>query len=176
MENQLRNKEEKISKKFKNKKQQGITLIALVVTIVVLLILASISIGALTGDKGIIDETHTAKENTEIASWEEQIDLAIIDAENKHRDPSMSDIKEELKNKGVIKDDSQVDDKTGAITTNEPSYVIEGKLDDYIEFVPGMIANKNETYTDENGETATIPKGFEILEGADTETNLYGYQ
>ena len=80
----------------------------------------------------------------------------------------MSDIKEELKNKGVIKDDSQVDDKTGAITTNEPSYVIEGKLDDYIEFVPGMIANKNETYTDENGETATIPKGFEILEGADT--------
>ena len=78
----------------------------------------------------------------------EQIDLAIIDAEKKYRNPSMSDIKEELKNKGVIKDDSQVDDKTGAITTNEPSYVIEGKLDDYIEFGPGMIANKNETYTD----------------------------
>ena len=155
-------------KKFKNEKQQGITLIALVVTIVILLILAGISIGTLTGDNGIIDQAHTAKEDTEIASWEEQIDLAIIDAEKKHRNPSMSDIKEELKNKGVIKDDSQVDDKTGAITTNEPSYVIEGKLDDYIEFGPGMIANKNETYTDENGETATIPKGFEILEGADT--------
>ena len=155
-------------KKFKNEKQQGITLIALVVTIVILLILAGIAIGTLTGDNGIIDQAHTAKEDTEIASWEEQIDLAIIDAEKKHRNPSMSDIKEELKNKGVIKDDSQVDDKTGAITTNEPSYVIEGKLDDYIEFGPGMIANKNETYTDENGETATIPKGFEILEGADT--------
>ena len=164
-EKNLKNKEE-IKKKLK--KQQGITLIALVVTIVILLILASISIGALTGDKGIIDETHTAKENTEIASWEEQIDLAIIDAENKHRNPSMGDIKEELKNKGVIKDDSQVDDKTGTITTNEPSYIIEGKLDDYIEFGSGMIANKNETYTDKNDETAIIPKGFEILEGADT--------
>ena len=164
-EKNLKNKEE-IKKKLK--KQQGITLVALVVTIVILLILASISIGALTGDKGIIDETHTAKENTEIASWEEQIDLAIIDAENKHRNPSMGDIKEELKNKGVIKDDSQVDDKTGTITTNEPSYIIEGKLDDYIEFGSGMIANKNETYTDKNDETAIIPKGFEILEGADT--------
>ena len=31
-----------------------------------------------------------------------------------------------------------------------------------------MIADKNETYTDENGDTATIPKGFEILEEAST--------
>ena len=147
-------------KKFKNEKQQGITLIALVVTIVILLILAGISIGALTGDNGIIDQAHTAKEDTE--SWEEQIDLAIIDAEKKHRNPSMSDIKEELKNKGVIKDDSQVDDETGAITTNEPAYTIEGKLDDYIPFGPGQIAEKNEIYTDENGDTATIPKGFEV--------------
>ena len=31
-----------------------------------------------------------------------------------------------------------------------------------------MIADKNETYEDENGDTATIPGGFEILEDADT--------
>ena len=162
------NKNTKINKY--RKKNSGITLIALVVTIVILLILASISIGALTGDNGIIDETHTAKENTEIASWEEQIDLAIIDAENKHRNPSMSDVKEELKNKGVINDYSQVDDKTGAITTNEPTYTIEGKLNDYIEFGPGMVATKNEEYTDETSneeyKTVTVPEGFKILEEA----------
>ena len=154
-------------KKFKNEKQQGITLIALVVTIVILLILAGISIGALTGDNGIIDQAHTAKEDTEIASWEEQIDLAIIDAEKKHRNPSMSDIKEELKNKGVIKDDSQVDDKTGAITTNEPVYEIAGKLDDYVPFGPGKFANKNEEYTDENSQekykTVTVPESTRRL-------------
>ncbi len=42
--------EEKNKLKFKNKKQKGITLIALVVTIVVLIILAGISIGAITGN------------------------------------------------------------------------------------------------------------------------------
>ena len=151
------------------KKEKGITIIALVVTIVILLILASISIGALTGDNGIIDQAHTAKEDTEIASWEEQIDLAIIDAEKKHRNPSLDDVKEELKNKGVINDYSQVD-KDGVITTNEPSYEIAGKLDDYVPFGPGKFANKNEEYTDETSKeeykTVTVPEGFKILEEA----------
>ena len=150
-------------------KNKGITLIALVVTIVILLILASISIGALTGDNGIIDQAHTAKEDTEIASWEEQIDLAIIDVEKKHREPTLDDVKEELKNKGIINDYSQVD-KDGVITTNDPVYKIVGKLDDYVPFGPGKFANKNEEYTDETSKeeykTVTVPEGFKILEEA----------
>ena len=156
------------SKNLKSK-NKGITIIALVVTIVVLLILAGISIGALTGDNGIINQAHTAKEDTEIASWEEQIDLAIIDAENKHRNPTLDDIKEELKNKGIINDYSQVD-KDGVITTNKPVYEIAGKLDDYLPFGPGKFATKNEEYTDETSKeeykTVTVPEGFKILEEA----------
>ena len=45
-------------------KQKGITLIALVVTIIVLLILAGISIATLTGENGLITKTNTAKEKT----------------------------------------------------------------------------------------------------------------
>ena len=150
-------------------KDKGITLIALVVTIVILLILAGISIGALTGDNGIINQAHTAKEDTEIASWEEQIDLAIIDAENKHRNPAMDDVIDELINKGVIDSESQVD-KDGVITTNEPVYEIAGKLDDYVPFGPGKFADKNEEYTDETSKeeykTVTVPEGFKILEEA----------
>lgn len=145
------------------KENKAVTLIALVVTIVVLIILAGISISALTGDKGIINQAHTAKEDTEIASWEEQIDLAIIDAEKKHRNPTLEDVKEELKNKGVIDDYSQVTEK-GVITTNEPVYEIPGKLDDYIPFGPGVIAKKNELYEDINGDEATIPAGFTVSE------------
>ena len=158
------NKNTKI-KKYRNR-NSGITLIALVVTIVVLLILAGISIGALTSDNGIINQTHDAKNDTEYAGWEEQIDLAIIDAENKHREPSLDDVKEELKNKGVINDYSQVDEE-GTITTNEPVYEIAGKLDDYVPFGPGKFANKNEKYTDETSKeeykTVTVPEGFQIL-------------
>ena len=136
-------------KKFKNEKQQGITLIALVVTIVILLILAGISIGTLTGDNGIIDQAHTAKEDTEIASWEEQIDLAIIDAENKHRDPTLDDVIEELKNKGVITNNEQVKEN-GDIETNEPTYMITEKLDDYIPYIPeGLEIGSEVSYSPE---------------------------
>ena len=136
-------------KKFKNEKQQGITLIALVVTIVILLILAGISIGTLTGDNGIIDQAHTAKEDTEIASWEEQIDLAIIDAENKHRAPTLDDVIEELKNKGVITNNEQVKEN-GDIETNEPTYMITGKLDDYISHIPqGLEIGSEVSYSPE---------------------------
>ena len=53
------------------KKKGGITLIALVVTIIVLLILAGISISMLTGQNGILNRASEAKENTEIASKDE---------------------------------------------------------------------------------------------------------
>ena len=39
--------------------------------------------------------------------------------------------------------------------------------DENIEFGPGMIADKNEEYEDDDGDTATIPKGFEIVPGLD---------
>ena len=57
------------------KNNKGITLIALVVTIVVLLILAGVSIGMLAGENGIIRQAQSARENTRGASAKEEIDL-----------------------------------------------------------------------------------------------------
>lgn len=131
-----------MKEKLRNRK--GITLIALIVTIIVLLILAGISIGAITGNNGIINQAKNAKNGTEYAQWEEQIDIAIVDAESKHREATMDDVIDELINKKVINDESQVNKKDGAITTNEPTYTIEDKLNDYIERVTAVdIANGN---------------------------------
>lgn len=55
--------------------EDGITLIALVVTIVVLLILAAVSIGMLTGENGLITKAQEAAEETRGASVEEERDL-----------------------------------------------------------------------------------------------------
>ena len=55
--------------------RKGITLIALVVTIVVLLILAGVSISMLTGENGILTNATYAKFATEIKSLEEQVQL-----------------------------------------------------------------------------------------------------
>ena len=60
-------------KKLKNKK--GITLIALVVTIVVLLILAGTAIAMLTGDSGIMTNAQKAKMSTELAGYKEEVEL-----------------------------------------------------------------------------------------------------
>lgn len=59
---------------------RGITLIALVVTIIVLLILAGISITMLTGQNGIINRAQEAKEKAETANDDEQRKLAQAEA------------------------------------------------------------------------------------------------
>ena len=69
-------------KKEKRKQERGITLIALITTIIVLLILAGISIGAITGNNGVIVNASKAKFNTEISEIEEQIELKEINENN----------------------------------------------------------------------------------------------
>ena len=55
--------------------EQGITLIALVVTIVVLLILASVTISLLFSEKGIITKAREAAEQTNQATINEQTQI-----------------------------------------------------------------------------------------------------
>ena len=57
--------------------QKGITLIALVITIIVLLILAGVSIAMLTGENGILNKATTAKQKTEEATAEERVKLEV---------------------------------------------------------------------------------------------------
>ena len=62
------------------KRNKGITLIALVVTIIVLLILAGISISMLTGQNGILTNASKAKNETGEAQIEEKVKLSVGDA------------------------------------------------------------------------------------------------
>ena len=83
------------------KNSRGITLIALVITIIVLLILAGVSIAMLTGENGILTKASDASRETEIASVKEQARLDISNwvAEEleKGRDVAISDW-EDIKN------------------------------------------------------------------------------
>ena len=62
------------------KSTKGITLIALVITIIVLLILAGVSIAMLTGENGILTQAQRAKNETENAAKQEEMDLAQLEA------------------------------------------------------------------------------------------------
>ncbi len=63
---------------FKKKTNKGITLIALVITIIVLLILAGVAIATLTGDNGILTKAAQAKNATEKANAKERIQIEVM--------------------------------------------------------------------------------------------------
>ena len=63
------------------RKQRGITLISLVITIVVLIILAGVAINMTLGENGIFRKAQEAKRMQAIATAKEQIGLEILEAQ-----------------------------------------------------------------------------------------------
>ena len=104
-------------------KNKGITLIALVVTIVVLLILAGITISLVFSENGIISKSKNAKEQTEISQVREQLELAkgpeYIEGKGKYNPDSYF---ERIEAEGIIgnKDTDVIDngDGTYEVTTS----------------------------------------------------------
>ena len=72
--------------KQKLKREEGITLVALVITIIVLLILAGVTLSMVMGDSGIFGKANSAKEKNQLSNAEETIRLAVL--ENKVKNVS----------------------------------------------------------------------------------------
>ena len=75
--------------KLNLKERKGITLIALVITIIVLLILAGVSIAMLTGQNGILTQAQNAKTTTDNKSAEEKVKLAVMAAISQSKDGTL---------------------------------------------------------------------------------------
>ena len=73
------------------KKENGITLIALVITIIVLLILAAVTIAMLTGENGILTKATGASDETRISAIKESLSLAYSTITANKLDPSYTD-------------------------------------------------------------------------------------
>ena len=102
----MENKKNKEGRNYKMKQKErkklnnkGITLIALVITIIVLLILAGVSIAMLTGENGILTQAQNAKKETSIAEEKEQIALAYnaAIAKKQSTDITAKELDDELK-------------------------------------------------------------------------------
>jgi len=115
----------------------GITLVALVVTIVVLLILAGITITYVFGDNGIIKLAQRAKNETEAGMQKEQEDLETL--------------------VNMLKDGYSNGEGSGGNTTNLPSG------DKTVADVVNKIQTENKTVEDSNGNKITIPGGFKVV-------------
>ena len=94
----------------KEKRNKGITLIALIVTIIVLLILAAVALNTLMGENGILSKASGAKDKTNYAQAKEDIDLAITETQarviaDENRNANLKDVVETLKNNSTYEYD-----------------------------------------------------------------------
>ena len=105
-----------INKRVRN--NQGITLIALVVTIVILLILSGITIGTLMGDGGIIEKAREAKKATIVSVIKEKIEIDKLSKSLEKEDGMITE--DELK---------EILDKYGEIIYDEDEELIEGIIE-----------------------------------------------
>ncbi len=79
------------------KKNKGITLIALVITIIVLLILAGVTIATLTGENGVLTKAQTAKNKTDISTAKEKVQIAVMGSYGTDGKLDVNELKENLK-------------------------------------------------------------------------------
>ena len=158
---------------FKEKK--GITLIALVITIIVLLILAGVSIAMLTGQKGILTQANNAKNATELASAKEKVELAVIGAISQTRDGTLKvgNLRTELANYGgTIEGEAflvtaTVDGKSFAVDGNGNVVSTENGT---LGTVTGS-ETKNTIVKDSLGNQVVVPAGFKVINPTENVTD-----
>ena len=140
---------------FKGRKEKGITLIALVITIIVLLILAGVVIATLTGDNGILGKAKTAKTTNDEEKAKEQIKIAVMGSYGDDGKLNYDDLKQNLGQLGI----------TGLPDT--ASYPLEVTLDGVSATIK---ANGEVNFTTsggytQTGDTITSPDGKTIKVG-----------
>ena len=160
----------KTAKKQKLKESKGITLIALVITIIVLLILAGVTIATLTGDNGILKKAGDAKTQTEQAKEDENLKIAIAGSYGTDGKLNLKDLKDNLKNQGILTNSNEFPLE---VTVNGEKKKIDanGNIIGSIQSLKtkGTVFNDTTTLEDTYGNQVTIPKGFKIASDSATE-------
>ena len=176
----------------RNEFNSGITLIALVVTIIVLIILAGVSINMLTGQNGILNRAAEAKNNTENASDLEYLQTKAYEAITNYYSEGSIEPENEYVLKNLNEANIITDVNTGTVKYNGKTYdiseimgktneqkAIESQKDVKIKQITKqtVIGDDSKLFEtgkirmiiqEENDETlkAVIPNGFYYVTGA----------
>ena len=165
---------------FDKNSTKGITLIALVITIIVLLILAAVSIATLTGPNGLLTRANDAKTETGKAGAKEKVQMEVAASYDNSGNLSKDMLNKNLENiegitgtpiqsfpATVVVDGYEVTiDEDGNVTVEgEPTNPPTPPAGDTAK--PGeIVTGGNKEYTDETG-TAVIPEGFAVVTNPD---------
>lgn len=125
------------------KKENGVTLVALVITIIVLLILAGVTLAMVMGDSGIFTKANTAAGKTAASSARDAVRLAAMEVvTNKYDDNGESE--------GFADVDAAVSDINTRLTAVGEGYQIVADASKY------KITLNNEDVKDENDAVVTV--------------------
>ncbi len=157
----------------KLRKTKGITLIALVITIIVLLILAGVTISTLTGENGILTRAQMAKEDTEKATAEERIQTEIMGSYDNTGKIELNVLNNNLKNnipeliyKGkVLSETNKITNLPATVVLD--TYKIQISEDGEVREIKTVAeitdyVTKNTLVEDEYGNLLIVPEDFKI--------------
>ena len=162
---------------IKKERNNGITLIALVITIIVLLILAGVTIASITGENGILSKATNARDNNAKASAEERVKTEVLGSYGSDGKLSLDDLNNNLKNVDGLKYNGSaisasnkieslpatvnVDGYDVVITeqgnVEKPKTLEDAKTDD-------MLTKNDDTEITVDNKIVKIPAGFKVAD------------
>ena len=164
-------------KNVKIKTNKGITLIALVITIIVLLILAGVTIASITGENGILSKATNARDNNTKASAEERVKTEVLGSYGSDGKISIEDLNNNLKNVeglkyngSAISDSNKIESLPATVNVDGYDVVIteqgnvekattleDAKTDD-------MLTKNEDTPITVDNKIVKIPAGFKVAD------------
>ena len=108
------------------KSNLGITLIALIITIIVLLILAGVTLNMVIGENGIFGKANNAKNKTEIAQYEEELRMCVLEIQTDEATKGTTFGIDTIRNNLVQKVNELQNTNDIEIITEEGNATIEG--------------------------------------------------
>ncbi len=175
----VKNKNSKIKEKMK--RRNGITLIALVITIIVLLILAGVTIASITGESGILNKATNARDNNAKASAEERIEIEVLGSYDNNGNLSLDNLNNNLKNVDGLKYNGDVISASNKIESLPVTVNIDGY--DVVITKQGdiekpktlgdaksedMLTKSENTLVNVSDKTVKIPAGFKVADDSET--------
>ena len=144
------------------KKKDGITLIGLVITIIILLILAGVAIGTLAGDNGLIKRAQLAKQTNTLSSYKEQFDLFKL--QKMSENPAFN-VESLTAGKNQLTYNTQEEGETGTIKTIIPD--IKDEYIETLEVIKGsLVLNTTDISTIKIAQSVGIePSPYNIKDG-----------
>ena len=159
-----------LKEEFKYSKN-GITLIALVITIIIIIILSTVAISFAFGDNGLIKRAEDAKEANNKVAEREKLQLEIMGSYGTDGKIDIDRLNENLKNIGV--EDAKITKLPAKVDIKGNTYVItgNGSINDLISMTEAQSDNmltstENSAVEDEYGNIVIVPAGFKITNDA----------